>query len=165
MLSVQVHPRKENTNLLPAGETAKTEAWVVLEAAKESRIYAGLKLGIKAMLSTEAGFEVCGEAAHGRQALERTRQLLPDLVLLDIHMPESDGFQVTRQLRLEFPKLKVLIMSQGDAAMILPTALQIGADGCLDKTYLGTELARRLRQLLEPNTAASSNSPAGQRCY
>jgi mannose-6-phosphate isomerase len=48
MLSVQVHPRKENTNLLPAGETAKTEAWVVLEAAKESRIYAGLKPGITA---------------------------------------------------------------------------------------------------------------------
>ncbi len=48
MLSVQVHPRKENTNLLPAGETAKTEAWVVLEAAKESRIYAGLRPGITA---------------------------------------------------------------------------------------------------------------------
>ena len=48
MLSVQVHPRKANTNLLPAGETAKTEAWVVLEAATESRIYAGLKPGITA---------------------------------------------------------------------------------------------------------------------
>jgi mannose-6-phosphate isomerase len=45
MLSVQVHPTKANTNLLPAGETAKTEAWVVLEAATESRIYAGLKPG------------------------------------------------------------------------------------------------------------------------
>ena len=43
MLSVQVHPTKANKNLLPAGETAKTEAWVVLEAGPESRIYAGLK--------------------------------------------------------------------------------------------------------------------------
>jgi two-component system, NarL family, response regulator LiaR len=115
-----------------------------------------IRNAIKAMLSTEAGFEVCGDAAHGHQALERARQLLPDLVLLDVHMPESDGFQVARQLRLEFPKLKVLIMSQGDAAMILPAALKIGADGCLDKAYLGSELARRLRQLLEPNAAASS---------
>jgi NarL family two-component system response regulator LiaR len=118
---------------------------------------------IKAMLSTEADFEVCGEAAHGHQALERARQLLPDLVLLDIHMPESDGFQVARQLRLEFPKLKVLIMSQGEAAMMLPTALQIGADGCLDKAYLGTELARRLRQLRESDAAASSISGVGSR--
>src|ERR1700684_3446897 len=43
MLSVQVHPTKANTNLLPAGETPKTEAWVVLEAGAQSRIYAGLK--------------------------------------------------------------------------------------------------------------------------
>jgi DNA-binding response OmpR family regulator len=78
-------------------------------------------------------------------------------------MPESDGFQVARQLRLEFPELKVLIMSQGDAAMISPIALQIGANGCLDKVYLGTELTRRLRQLTQPNAAVSSVSPAGQR--
>jgi mannose-6-phosphate isomerase len=45
MLSVQVHPMKANTNLLPAGETAKSEAWVVLEAGAQSRIYAGLKTG------------------------------------------------------------------------------------------------------------------------
>ena len=122
-----------------------------------------IRNAIKAMLSTDAGFEVCGEAAHGRQALERARQLLPDVVLLDIHMPESDGFQVARQLRLEFPELKVLIMSQGDPAMILPTALQIGADGCLDKAYLGTELTGRLKQLLEPTTAASDVSHVGQR--
>src|ERR1035438_8940979 len=48
MLSVQVHPTKTNLNLLPAGETAKTEAWVVLEAGPESRIYAGLKTGTTA---------------------------------------------------------------------------------------------------------------------
>jgi DNA-binding NarL/FixJ family response regulator len=120
-----------------------------------------IRNAVKAMLSTEVGFEVCGEAAQGHQALERVRQLLPDLVLLDIHMPEADGFQVARQLRLEFPKLKVLIMSQGDAAMILPTALQIGADGCLDKAYLGTELVRKLKQLRESDAAASSISGVG----
>src|ERR1022692_4989650 len=48
MLSVQVHPTKANKNLLPAGETAKTEAWVVLEAGAQSRIYAGLKAGTTA---------------------------------------------------------------------------------------------------------------------
>jgi DNA-binding NarL/FixJ family response regulator len=122
-----------------------------------------IRNAIKVMLNTEADFQVCGEAAHGQHTLELARQLLPDIVLLDIHMPESDGFQVARQLRLEFPELKVLIMSQGDAAMISPIALQIGANGCLDKVYLGTELTRRLRQLTQPNAAVSSVSPAGQR--
>jgi DNA-binding NarL/FixJ family response regulator len=115
-----------------------------------------IRIAIKAMLRAEAGFAVCGEAADGQQALEEARQSLPDLVLLDIHMPESDGFQVARQLRLEFPKLKVLIMSQGDATMILPAALRMGADGCIDKACLGAELIRRLRQLLESNAEASS---------
>jgi len=119
-----------------------------------------IRNAIKAILSKEDGLEVCGEAAHGREALERVRQLLPDVVLLDIHMPESDGFQVARQLRLEFPELKILIMSQGDAAMILPTALQTGADGYLDKAYLGTELAQKLMQLLDPSATASSISRA-----
>lgn len=117
---------------------------------------------IRALLRSEAAFEICGEAADGRQAIELARQLNPDLVLLDIHMPGSDGFQVARQLLLEFPELKVLIMSQGDAAMILPAALQIGADGCIDKAYLGTELARRLWQLLEPNAEATSVCRSGQ---
>jgi DNA-binding NarL/FixJ family response regulator len=122
-----------------------------------------IRSAIKSMLRTEVGFEVCGEAAHGSEALEQARELLPDLVLLDIHMPESNGFQVAHQLRLEFPKLKVLIMSQGDAAMFLPSALQIGADGCLDKAHLGTQLAGRLRQLLEPNAGASGIDRTGQR--
>jgi two-component system, NarL family, nitrate/nitrite response regulator NarL len=114
-----------------------------------------IRVAIKAMLRAEAGFEICGEATDGHQALELARQLLPDLVLLDIHMPKPDGFHVARRLHLEFPQVKILIMSHGDAAMMLPSALQIGADGCIDKAHLGTDLARRLRQLLEPNADAS----------
>ena len=57
MLSVQVHPTKANTNLLPAGETPKTEAWVVLEAGPQSRIYAGLKPGTTAAESAACAHE------------------------------------------------------------------------------------------------------------
>jgi DNA-binding NarL/FixJ family response regulator len=107
--------------------------------------------GIRAILNNEDGFEVCGEAADGAQALDKTRELSPDLVLLDIHMPSSDGFAVARKMRLEFPKVKVLIMSQSDADMMLPSALHSGAAGCIDKTSLATALASRIRDLLKPD--------------
>jgi two-component system response regulator NreC len=110
-----------------------------------------VRSGIRAILNNEEGFEVCGEAADGTQAFDKTRELSPDLVLLDVHMPNSDGFEVARRMRLEFPEVKVLIMSQGDADMMLPSALHSGAAGCIDKTCLATELAGRVRNLLKPN--------------
>lgn len=106
---------------------------------------------IRAVLNSENDFEVCGEAADGAQALDKMRELSPDLVLVDVHMPSLDGFAVARQVRLEFPKVKVLIMSQGDPDMMLPSALHAGASGCIDKTFLATELASRVRNLLKPD--------------
>ena len=110
-----------------------------------------VRSGIRGILSDEQDLEICGEAIDGKQVLNQTRELLPDLVLLDVHMPDSDGFQVTRQLRLEFPKTKVFIMSHDDAAMVSPGAFECGAADCIDKAYLGTDLAPRLRQLLGPD--------------
>ena len=92
-----------------------------------------------------------GEASDGAQAFDKTGELLPDLVLLDVHMPLLDGFEVARRVRLAFPKVKVLIMSQGDADMMLPSAIHSGAAGCIDKTCLGTELASRVRDLFKSN--------------
>ena len=110
-----------------------------------------VRSGIRAILSNEDGFEVCGEAADGTEAFDKTRELSPDLVLIDVHMPNSDGYEVAGRVRREFPKVKVLIMSQGDADMMLPSALHSGAAGCIDKTCLATELASRVRDLLRPN--------------
>jgi pilus assembly protein CpaE len=109
---------------------------------------------IRAILSYENGLEVCGEAIDGKQVLHQTRELLPDFVLLDVHMPDSDGFQVARKLRLEFPKIKVLIMSHDDAAMISTIAFESGVADCIDKAYLATELIPRLRRLLGAYNAA-----------
>jgi DNA-binding NarL/FixJ family response regulator len=120
-----------------------------------------VRSGIRAILSDEDDLEICGEAIDGKQVLNQTRQLLPNLVLLDIHMPDSDGFEVARQLRLEFPEIKILIMSHDDAAMVLPSAFQSGAADCIDKAYLATDLAARLRQLLGPKAAPANARNAG----
>jgi|ERR1051326_229987 DNA-binding NarL/FixJ family response regulator len=112
-----------------------------------------VRQGIRAILGNEADLQVCGDAVDGKQTLELTRELRPDVVLLDIHMPGSDGFQIARQLRLESPEIKVFIMSHDDAAVVFPTASQSGAADCIDKTYLATELVPRLRRLLGPNAS------------
>lgn len=116
-----------------------------------------VRSGIRAILRNE-DLDICGEATDGKQVLNQTRQLMPDVVLLDLHMPGTDGFQVTRQLSLEFPEIKVLIVSHDDTAMILPGALRAGAAGCIDKAYLATDLAPRLRQLLGPNALPANTT-------
>jgi len=113
-----------------------------------------VRSAIRAVLSHEDGLEVCGEATDGKQVLHQTRELLPDFVLLDVHMPGSDGFQVARKLRLEFPTIKIIIMSHDDAAMVSTIAFESGAADCIDKAYLATELTPRLRRLLGAHNAA-----------
>lgn len=99
------------------------------------------------MLSDEADFEVCGQARDGAETLHRSRELQPDVVLLDIRMPGGNGLETANSLRREFPALKILIMSQHDAAQLLPSALEAGADGCIDKGRIATDLCNSIRAL------------------
>lgn len=93
------------------------------------------------MLSCEAGWEVCGEARDGSEALRKARELLPDLILLDIHMPGINGLETARLLRREVPKTKIIVMSQDDAVQFLPVVIQAGGDDCVDKSQIGDLLA------------------------
>jgi DNA-binding NarL/FixJ family response regulator len=104
-----------------------------------------VRLGIIAILSSNKDWQVCGEARDGTEALEKTRELLPDLVLLDVSMPGMDGLETSRRLRREHPSVKILILSQYDPAALLPQALQAGADGCVDKSRIGSELAKAIK--------------------
>jgi two-component system invasion response regulator UvrY len=67
-------------------------------------------------------------------------ELSPDLILLDISMPGLNGLDTARLLRKQVPKATILIMSQNDAVRLLPSAVEAGAHGCVDKGRLGTDL-------------------------
>ena len=99
-----------------------------------------VRRAINALLSRQVGLEICGEASDGPQTLDKVRALRPDLVLLDVSMPDTDGFQTARRIRDEFPHIRIVIVSQNDPDRFLPTALEAGADACLDKARLGVEL-------------------------
>jgi DNA-binding NarL/FixJ family response regulator len=107
---------------------------------------------IRTLLSKEVGFEVCGEASDGPQTLEKIRELRPNLVLLDISMPDTSGFQTARLIRDEFPEIKIVIVSQNDADRLLSGALEAGADGCLDKSRLAADLVPAIKRYVDQNS-------------
>jgi DNA-binding NarL/FixJ family response regulator len=110
-----------------------------------------VRRGVLNILASETAWEVCGQAKDGEEAIRKARELLPDLVLLDISMPGMNGLEVTRILRREVAKAKILIMSQHDPSQILPRALDAGAQGCVDKGNLATDLLPRIQSIMRPS--------------
>src|ERR1700729_3324877 len=70
-----------------------------------------MRRGIKTLLQTHAGWEICGEAQTGREAVSRTEELKPDIVVLDISMPDLNGIEAARRIRKASPETEVLILS------------------------------------------------------
>jgi two-component system response regulator NreC len=108
-----------------------------------------VRRGVKSILAPVAYWEVCGEANDGTEAIQKAAELQPDLILLDVSMPGLNGLDVARLLRETIPAAKILIMSQHDPAVLLPRAIDAGANGCVDKSRLSTELLPMIARVME----------------
>ena len=86
------------------------------------------RAGLRGLLSGERGLEVVGEAATGREALELCRRVRPDLVLMDVRMPDMNGLAVTRAIKQESPSTSVILFTMYESADYLVEALKAGAD-------------------------------------
>jgi DNA-binding NarL/FixJ family response regulator len=111
--------------------------------------HAILRDGIRTLLEHQDGIRVVGEAANGREALARVAELNPDIVLMDVAMPEMDGIQATRLIKQQFPDVKVLILTQHDDREYVGSLLQAGASGYVLKRSGGHEVSIALRQVYE----------------
>ena len=109
----------------------------------------GVRRGIAGLLSGDADLEVCGEAADSNETLQKADELRPDLILLDVSMPGMNGLDTAQVLRQKLPALKILIISQHDPKQLLPRSLEAGADGCVDKAQLATDLLPTMRSLFK----------------
>jgi DNA-binding NarL/FixJ family response regulator len=107
-----------------------------------------VRQGVVHLLLPDSSFNICGEARNGLETLRKARELGPHIVLLDVNMPGMSGLDASRQLRREFPKIKILVMSQNDAAHLLPAVIDAGGDGCIDKSRLGTDLVTAIQNIL-----------------
>src|SRR5919199_384884 len=87
------------------------------------------RLGLRTMLAPEPDLEVVGEAATGREAVELSRRLEPDLVLMEIRMPELDGLAATRAIQEALPRTSILIVTLSEDPDYLMEALRVGAAG------------------------------------
>jgi two-component system nitrate/nitrite response regulator NarL len=111
--------------------------------------HAILRDGICSLLERQAGITVVGEAGNGGEALERVEQLQPDIVLMDVAMPEMDGLQATRRIKELYPEIKVLILTQHDNQEYITPLLQAGAAGYVLKRSGGREVITAIRQVYE----------------
>lgn len=107
--------------------------------------HAVLRDGIRALLDVPEDIEMVGEASEGKDALEKTQELAPDVVLMDLMMPGMDGLEATRRLKKKAPKVKVLILSQHDNREYILSAIKAGAAGYVVKKALGLELVSAIR--------------------
>lgn len=105
--------------------------------------------GIVSLLSSAPDMEVVGEAGDGQEALDRARELKPDLVLMDIRMPKCDGLEATRRIKAELPHVRVVILSVSDDIGDFFEAMKAGAQGYLLKNMEPETWIEFLRNVLK----------------
>jgi DNA-binding NarL/FixJ family response regulator len=108
-----------------------------------------VRKGLTLMLQQEPDFEVVGEARDGVEALARTRELSPGILLLDLKMPKMSGDAVAKEIRRQHPAVRVLILSGAELDEGVLDALEAGVDGYVPKDVSPAELARAIRNVAE----------------
>src|SRR5881628_3006049 len=98
-----------------------------------------VRKGLMSLLTAQPDWEVCGEAADGREAVEKAEQLKPDVVILDIGMPSLNGLEATRQILKNNPRAKILVLTLHDSDQVVREVLNTGARGFLSNSLAARE--------------------------
>jgi len=115
-----------------------------------------VRKGLRAILEAHPGWEVCGEAADGRSAVERAEELRPDVIVVDIGMPHLNGLEATRQILKNQPDTKVLILSVYESEQLVEEVLDAGARGYVLKSDASRDLVRAIEELQRNHTFFTS---------
>jgi DNA-binding NarL/FixJ family response regulator len=106
-----------------------------------------MRRGLKTLIEAQPGWEVCAEATKGREAIAKAEHLRPDVVIIDICMPELNGIEATRQIRKASPRTEVLVLSVHHSEHLIREALDAGARGFVVKSDADSEIVSAVEAL------------------
>jgi len=115
-----------------------------------------VRRGICSLLSNRAGWEVCGEAADGGEAVEKAKELRPDLVILDLHMPSLNGMESARQILRNNPQQRILVLTITDSESMAQELLRVGVKGYVLKSDAATDLVAAVEAMQQNRTFFNS---------
>jgi two-component system response regulator NreC len=136
----------------PVGEEQEAPVDAIAEATSEAKIrvlvvddHTILRVGLRMMLNAQPDIEVVGEASDGNQAVSEALRLIPDVILMDIAMPDCNGIEATRQVKRVQPETRVLVLTMHENEEYLFQTLRAGASGYILKEAADTELITAIR--------------------
>jgi DNA-binding NarL/FixJ family response regulator len=117
--------------------------------------HALFRRGLEMVLENEADIEVVGEATDGQQAVDRTSELMPDVVLMDVRMPRRSGIEATQRIKELMPHVKIVVLTNSDEEADLYEAIKAGASGYLLKEISSEEVADAIRSVVQGHSRIS----------
>jgi DNA-binding NarL/FixJ family response regulator len=118
--------------------------------------HAIVRRGLRALLESQPGWEVCGEAANGRQAVDGVERFTPDIAIVDIGMPELNGLDATRRILEMSPQTEVLVLTMHQSEEVVAEVLKAGARGYVLKSDADQNLIAAVEVLLQHKTFLTS---------
>jgi DNA-binding NarL/FixJ family response regulator len=106
-----------------------------------------MRRGVRALLEDHPGWEVCGEASNGREAIEMAERLRPEICIIDVSMPELNGIETTRRLRASLPGTEVVVLTVHDSEDLAASILAAGARGYVLKADVAQDLTAAVEAL------------------
>lgn len=103
-----------------------------------------LRSGLKLLLQRNSGMQVVGEAADGEQAIQLFEQLQPDILLLDLSMPNMDGLECLKEIKSRYPEAKVIVLTMHEDENYIKRAMQAGASAYVPKSAADTDLFKAI---------------------
>src|SRR5580704_13650348 len=120
-----------------------------------------MRKGIRSVLATEPSLTFCGEAIDGRDAVEKAKALRPDIVVMDISMPNMNGLEATREIKRLLPESGIVILSQHETREMVRQAFKMGARGYVVKSAISSDLLVAIKKVHQHGTFLQGHGPLG----
>ena len=114
--------------------------------------YESVRMGVAAILSSRPDIQICGEASNGKEAIEKARELKPDLIILDVTMPVLDGINSAKEIRTFLPEVPILFFSMHDGVYLVHEGKLAGVQGFVNKTEARATLLDAVGALVNKQT-------------